>query len=56
LVLFSLVACNTFQAAKGNTSGGKVMGGVKQDAKVAGDTIEKAAHEVGDALGKALNK
>ena len=49
-----LSACNTYQAARGNTTGTKVAGGAKQDATVAGKTIERAAGEIGDALNKTF--
>ncbi len=49
-----LSACNTYQAARGNTTGSKVAGGAKQDAAVAGKTIERAAGEIGDALNKTF--
>ena len=54
LMMLLLTACNTYQAARGNTTGSKVAGGVKQDATVAGKTIERAAGEIGDALNKTF--
>jgi predicted small secreted protein len=54
LSVLLLSACNTYQAARGNTTGSKVAGGVKQDAAVAGKTIERAAGEIGDALNKTF--
>ncbi|MDH2916664.1 MAG: hypothetical protein PXX77_07290 [Gallionella sp.] len=54
VLLFGLSACNTYKAAQGNTTGSRVVGGVKQDAAVAGKTIERAASEIGDALNKTL--
>jgi predicted small secreted protein len=54
LSVLLLPACNTYQAARGNTTGSKVAGGVKQDATVAGKTIERAAGEIGDALNKTF--
>ncbi|MEQ1914165.1 MAG: hypothetical protein HOP24_04135 [Sideroxydans sp.] len=52
LLLALLSACNTYQAARGNTTGSKVAGGAKQDANAAGNTIERAAGEIGEALNK----
>ncbi len=53
-VLLSVSACNTYKAAQGNTTSNRVVGGVKQDAKATGETIERGVQGVGDALGKAL--
>lgn len=54
LLVLLLSACNTYQAARGDTTGTKVVGGMKQDATVAGKTIERAAGEIGDALNKTF--
>ena len=54
MAVLMLAGCNTFQAMKGSTSKERVMGGVKKDAKATGDTVERGAHEVGSALGKAF--
>jgi hypothetical protein len=54
LLISLLSACNTYQAARGDTTGSKVVGGMKQDAAVAGKTIERAAGEIGDALNKTF--
>jgi len=54
LSILLLSACNTYQAARGNTTGSKVVGGVKQDANAAGKTIGRAAGEIGDALNKTF--
>lgn len=49
-----LSGCATWQAAQGPTSSHKVVGGIKQDAKAAGDTVGRAAREIGDAINKAV--
>lgn len=54
LLVLLLSACNTYQAARGDTTGTKVAGGMKQDANAAGKTIERAAGEIGDALNKTF--
>lgn len=54
MLVLMLSACNTYQAARGNTTGSKVTGGIKQDAAVAGKTIERAAGEIGDAINKTF--
>ena len=54
LILFGVSACNTYKASQGSTSSNRVVGGMKQDAKATGETIERGVHGVGDALGKAL--
>ncbi len=54
LPLFVLAACNTYEASKGNTSSNRVVGGMKQDAKAAGETVERGAHEIGNAINRAL--
>lgn len=54
LLVLLLSACNTYQAARGDTTGTKVAGGMKQDANAAGKTIERAASEIGDALNKTF--
>jgi predicted small secreted protein len=51
---FVVAACNTYAASKGNTSSSRVVGGMKQDAKAAGETIERSAQGIGDAINKAL--
>ncbi len=54
LILLNFAACNTYKAAQGDTSSSRVVGGMKQDAKATGETIERGVHGVGEALGKAL--
>jgi predicted small secreted protein len=54
LLVTLLSACNTYQAARGDTTGTKVAGGMKQDASAVGNTIERAAGEIGDALNKTF--
>ncbi len=54
MVVFMLVGCSTFESMKGSTSKERVAGGVKKDAKATGDAVERGAHEVGGALGKAF--
>jgi len=54
LLILLLPACHTYEAARGDTTGSKVVGGVKQDATVAGKTIERATGEIGDALNKTF--
>jgi hypothetical protein len=49
-----LGGCNTYHALEGKTSKERMVGGVRQDAKVTGDTIERGAHEIGDAISKTL--
>lgn len=51
-----LVGCNTVEALKGNGSRERVAGGVKKDARATGDAVERGAHEVGSALGKAFKR
>ncbi|GAB4120340.1 MAG: hypothetical protein Fur0026_11350 [Sideroxydans sp.] len=52
MVLLGVSACNTYQSARGNTTGSRIAGGMKQDAAAAGKAIERAAGEIGDALDK----
>ncbi len=54
LLALMLSACNTYQAARGDTTGTKVASGMKQDATVVGKTIERTAGEIGDALNKTF--
>ncbi len=49
-----VAACNTYEASKGNTDSNRVVHGMKQDAKAAGETIERGAQGIGDAINKAL--
>jgi hypothetical protein len=56
IAVFMLVGCNTFESLKGSTSKERVAGGVKKDARATGDVVERGAHEVGSALGKALKR
>ena len=48
MAVLMLAGCNTFQAKDRGIVGGK------KDAKATGDTVERGAHEVGSALGKAF--
>jgi hypothetical protein len=54
ILLLCLAGCNTFKAAQGNTSSDRVVGGMKQDAKAVGETVQRGAQEIGSAVGKAL--
>ncbi len=54
LLAYALAACNTYKAAQGSTSSNRVVGGMKEDAKATGDTIERTAHGIGDAINKAV--
>lgn len=56
MVAAMLTGCNTFDAMKGSTSKERVAGGVKKDARATGDAVERGAHEVGSALGKAFKR
>lgn len=51
-----LAGCNTVDAMKTNASKERVAGGVKKDARATGDAVERGAHEVGSALGKAFKR
>lgn len=54
--VFLLAGCNTVDALKNNAPRERVAGGVKKDAKATGDAVERGAHEVGSALGKAFKR
>ncbi|GAB4125711.1 MAG: hypothetical protein Fur0040_08060 [Sideroxydans sp.] len=54
LSVWMLGGCATWQAVQGPTSSRKVVGGIKQDAKAAGDTVERAAREIGDAINSSV--
>lgn len=54
ILVLLLAGCATWQAAQGPTSSRKVVGGIKQDARAAGDTVGRAAREIGDALNSAV--
>ncbi|MFA5824477.1 MAG: hypothetical protein WC825_00735 [Gallionellaceae bacterium] len=54
MAVFVLAGCNTVDAMKNNASRARVADGVKKDAKATGDAVERGAHEVGSAVGKAL--
>jgi len=54
ITMLMLTACNTIQSMKGDSTKERVSKGIKKDAKATGDAIERGAHEVGRALGKAF--